>query len=104
MATDYTKQTQSTNSGVADQNSARYKHIDGSVITPIVVRNSGCRLLRVLLNTNGSTITLRDGNSDVIGVIASDAPEQSFPYGLYIKNSLQVIAGGTVDATIVYGV
>lgn len=101
---DYSKSGQSTNSGVSDQNSARYRHIDGSVTTPIVVRNSGCRLLRVILNTNGATVTIRDGNSDVIGVIALDAPEQSFPYGVYIKNSLQVIAGGAVDATIVYGV
>lgn len=101
---DYSKGTQSTNSGVSDQNSARYRHIDGSVTTPITVRNSGCRLLRVILNTNGATVTIRDGSSDVVAVIALDAPENTYNYGLYIKNSLQVIAGGAVDATIVYGV
>lgn len=102
MAGDYKKKTQSENAHLANLTSARYKHIDGSVITPITVYSGACRLIKVVLNTNGATVTLRDGSQDVVGIIALDAPENTFHYGTYIANSLQVIASGAVDATIVY--
>lgn len=101
---DYKKRVQGTNAHLGNLTSARNKHIDGSVTTPITVYNGACRLLRVVLNTNGATVTLRDGGSDVLGIIALDAPENTYEYGTYIINSLQVIASGAVDVTVVYDV
>lgn len=98
---DYKRRVQSGDAHLGNSTSARYRHIDGSVITPITVRNGAGRLLKVVLNTNGSTITLKDG-TDVIGIIASDAPENTFQYGIYCNTSITAVAGGTVDATIVF--
>lgn len=101
---DYGKKVQTDNQHAANLTSARFKRIDGSSTAPITVipSSQGGRLLKVVLNTNGNTVTLRTG-SRVIGVIASDAPEQTFDYGVYCENGLIVEAGGTVDATIVFG-
>lgn len=100
---DYSKKTQTLVQGMANQNSARFVHIDGSVTTPqtVVATNNGCRLLRVILNTNGATLRVRSG-SDVIANIALDAPEQTFPYGVYCANGLIYEAGGAGDWTLVY--
>lgn len=98
MAGNYSKKIQSDNKHLANQTSARYAHVASGTTT---VRASAGRLLRVILNTNGSTVTLRDG-SDVIGIIASDAPEGTFNYGVYCNNSIIAECGGNVDATIVY--
>lgn len=101
---DYGKKTQSDNRHLANLTSARFAHIDGSSTSvPVVPSTSGCRLLRVVLNTNGATITLRSG-SRVIGVIATDAPEQTFNYGVYCDSGLTVECSGAVDATVVFGV
>jgi hypothetical protein len=62
-------------------------------------------LLRVILNTNGGTVTLRNGTggaSDVIGIIALDAPEGSFNYGVFCPNGIYVDTGTVVDCTIVF--
>lgn len=100
MAT-YGKKIQSDNRHLAGLTSARFVHVDGSKTTPITVHGSPARLLRVVLNANGSTVTLKDGTR-VIGIIASDAAEQTFNYGVYCDDSLIVECGGNVDATIVF--
>jgi hypothetical protein len=98
---DYGKKIQSDNKHLANTTSARKVHIDGSSTVAQTIRSTGGRLLRVILNTNGATVTLRDG-SDVIGIIAADAPEGTFNYGVYCNQSIIVQAGGAVDATIVF--
>lgn len=98
----FDRKTQGDNAHLGNLTGGRMYHIDGSVTTPITVRSTPGRLLRVALNTNGSTLTLRDGASKVIAVIASDAPEQIFPYGVYCDTSIVVVAGGALDATIVF--
>lgn len=94
--------TQGDNSHLGNLTGARFVHIDGSNTNPITVRSTAGRLLRVILNTNGSTLTLRDGASEVIGIIASDAPEGTYNYGVYCDTSIVVQAGGSVDATLVF--
>lgn len=98
----YNKKTQGDNVHLQNLTGARFAHIDGSVTTPITVRTGGTRLLRVILNTNGATLTLKDGASEVIGIIALDAPENTYNYGIYCDTSLVVQAGGALDATIVF--
>lgn len=94
---------QSDNKHLQNMNSAKYLHVDGSSTDPIVVvpATKGCSLLRVILNTNGSTLRLRTG-SRVVAVIASDALEGSFPYGVWCENGLIAECGGSLDATIVF--
>ena len=99
---DYTRRTSSDNKHLSTLSSARFIHIDGSVTTPITIRATGGRLLRVILNTNGATLTLKDGPSEVIGLIATDAPEGTFHYGVYCDTSIVVEASGALDATIVF--
>lgn len=101
---DYGKKVQSDNHHLANLTSARYVHIDGSNTAPVsvVAAGTGCRLLRVILNTNGATLRVRTG-SDVIANIASDAPEQTFNYGLYCNNGLIYEASGVGDWTLVFG-
>lgn len=98
---DYGRKTRTGNSHLADATSARKHHITGTSDDGVVKSIPG-RLLRVVLNTNGATLTLRDGASEVIGIIASDAPEQTFYYGIYCDTDIRVEAGGNVDATIVF--
>lgn len=98
----YASKTQSDNSSLSNLTGARFVHIDGSVTTPITVRPSAGRLLRVILNTNGATLTLRDGSSEVIGTIATDAPEGTFNYGIYCDTSIVVQASGALSATVVF--
>ena len=81
--------------------SARFVHVPASSVD-LVIRATAGRLLRVILNTNGGTVTLRNGDSEVIGIIASDAPEGTFHYGVYCGNGIQVDTGATVDATVVF--
>jgi hypothetical protein len=96
---DYTKKIQSDNKHLSNQTSARYAHVPAS--TTKTVRSSAGRLLRVVLNTNGGAVTLRDG-SDVIGIIAADAAENTFYYGIYCNNSIVCEAGATSDVTVVF--
>lgn len=101
MAVSYGKKVQSDNKHLEDLANAQYKHVDGSVTTPVTVSTSACNLGRVILNTNGATVTLKS-STDVIAIIASDAPEGTFNYGLYCANGLTVTCGGATDATIVF--
>jgi hypothetical protein len=96
---DFARKVQSDNKHLASSTSARYAHPQVSSTTTI--RSTGGRLLRVILNTNGGTVTLRDG-SDVIGIIAADAPEGTFNYGIYCNTSIIVETGATVDCTVVF--
>lgn len=98
MAT-YGKKIQSENKHLENLTSARYVHVPAS--TTQTVRNTAGRLLRVILNTNGGTVTLRDG-SDVIGIIALDAPEGTFNYGVYCNTSIVCETGSTSDVTVVF--
>lgn len=100
----YTNKTQSDNQNLSNLTGAKFKRLDGSVTTPITIipSTTGGRLLRVILNTNGATVLLRTG-SRVIAVIALDAPEGSFNYGVYCENGLIAECGGVVDATVVFG-
>lgn len=95
----YSRKTQSDNAHLANSTSARYIHPPVSSTT--TARTTPGRLLRVILNTNGGTVTLRDG-SDVIAVIATDAPEGTYNYGVYCNNSIIVDTGATVDCTVVF--
>lgn len=101
---DFSKKTQSDNSHLANGTSARFVHVDGSVTTPqtIVALGTGCRLLRVIINTVGGTLKLRTG-SDVIAVLSATAGPGTFNYGVYCDNGLIFECSTTMDATIVFG-
>lgn len=98
----YTK-VQSDNKHLQNLNSAQSAHFDGSSTTPqqVVPSTDACSLLRVVLNKNGNTVTLRTG-SRVIAVIANDAPENTYWYGAWCEEGLIVECGGTVDVTVIY--
>jgi hypothetical protein len=104
MAGSYKQKTQGDNAALANLTSATAVHVDGGVTTPVslVPAGTGCRLLRVILNTNGAVLRIRTG-SRVIAVIATDAPEQTFDYGTYLEDGLIYEASGAMSATIVYG-
>lgn len=93
------KKIQSENNHLANLTSARFAHVPASTTT--TVRDSAGRLLRVILNTNGGGVTLRNG-SEVIAIIASDAAEGTFDYGIYCNTSIIVETGATADVTIVF--
>lgn len=98
---DYKSRNQSDTRAAGTLTSSRWAHIDGSVTTPIVVRSTAGRLKAVTLNTNGATVTVKNG-SEVVAIIATDAPEQTFQYGIWCNNNIVVVAGGVVDATILF--
>lgn len=93
--------TQGDNKHLQDSTSARFVHVPASS-TGLVIRATAGRLLRVVLNTNGGTVTLKNGASDVIGIIALDAPEGTFNYGVFCPNGIIVDTGATVDCTVVF--
>lgn len=94
---------QDSNKGLSNLTTARFLHIDGSKTSGTVI-NQPARLLRVVLNTNGATVTLKNGAQEVVGIIASDAPEQTFNYGIWCNSSIRFECSGVVDATIVFDV
>lgn len=98
----YGNRTKSDNKHLSDLTGAKWVHIDGSVTTLQTVSSLPKRLLRVILNTNGATLTLRNG-TEVIGIIALDAPETTFDYGIFCNDSIKYQAGGALDATLVFG-
>jgi len=98
---DFKRRVQSDNRHLENLTSARFIHVDGSDTTPITVHTGECRLLKLVLNTNGATIKLRTGTR-VIANVAADAPETTLIYGLYCENGLIVECGGSVDATVIY--
>lgn len=99
---DFTKRTKSDNTHLNYSTGATYAYVDGSVTTPVVVSATGVRLLRVILNTNGATLNIKNGSRQ-IATIATDAPEGTFNYGIYCENGLTYQASGALDATLVFG-
>ncbi len=93
---------QSDNSHLANLTSGRFVHIDGSVTTPVTILGGARRLSRVVLNTNGATLRLKNGAFEVVGVIASDAPENTFWYGVWCGNGIVYEASGALSATLVF--
>lgn len=97
---DYKKRVKEDNAHLSDLTGAKWVHPQASATT--TVRSTAGRLLRVVLNTNGGAVIVRNG-SEVIATIAADAPETTFYYGLYCNNNIIVETGATVDCTIVHG-
>lgn len=93
--------TAGDNKHLESLSSARYLHVVASQ-TNLAVRTTEGRLLRVILNTNGGTVTLKNGAAEVIGIIASDAPEGTFNYGIWCRNGIYVDTGATTDCTVVF--
>jgi hypothetical protein len=83
----------------SNQTSARFVHVPASTTT--TVRSTNGRLLRVILNTNGGVVTLRNG-SEVIASLAADAPEGTYDYGIYCNTSIICETGATCDVTVVF--
>lgn len=100
---DFKKKAQSDNAHLSNQTSARFVHVDGgAALVTVVPLNTGCRLLRVILNTKGLSLNLRTG-SRVIGVIGTAVPEGTYSHGVYCENGLQIDVGGSGSATVVFG-
>lgn len=90
--------------GILSGYEARWLHLGaGDTATKTVSPRAGepVVLHRVVLNTNGALVTLRDSATGVIGVIALDAPESTLDYGIKLKGNLIVENGGS-DLTIVF--
>lgn len=103
MAGSFANKVQGDNRHLQNITSARFVHYDGSTSpTQVVAAGVGCRLLRVILNTTGTALTLRSG-SRVIGIISATATTGSYYYGVYCDNGLIIEGSGTVDATVVFG-
>lgn len=96
---DFGKKVQSDNKHLEDLANAKFFYAASA--GTYVVSTGACNLGRVILNTNGGAVELRTG-SRVIGIIASDAPEGVFPYGVYCENGLTVDVGSTSDVTVVF--
>lgn len=97
---DFNKRIASDNSHLEGLTSGKFAHVI-STATGGKIKSKPGKLLRVILNTNGSTLTLKNG-SEVIAVIASDAPEATYEYGVYCNDSIVAEAGGAIDATVVF--
>lgn len=101
MAGDFSKKTQTSNASLADLTGARFAYIDGSSTAPVNITTQGCRLIRIILNTNGATLNVKSGSRPIAN-IALDAPEGTFDYGIYCENGLTYQAGGAGDWTLVF--
>lgn len=100
---DFKRKTKSDNGILNSLTGARYVHIDGSVTTLVSVLTTGCRLIRVVLNTNGATLDLKSG-SRYIARIPNDAPEGDFDYGIYCEDGISYVAGGAGSWTLIFDV
>lgn len=89
----------SDNSLMASMASARFVRLPASATT--TVRSTPGTLVRVVLMTNGGTVLIRNG-SEVLGVIALDAPEGTYTFGCYCNKSIIVETGSVVDALVVF--
>lgn len=78
---------------------ARFSHVVAS--TTKTVANGPATLMRIVLNTNGGVVLVRNG-SEVIASIAADAPEGNIDYGVFCSDSLVVETGATCDVTVVF--
>lgn len=90
---------QSDNKHLQMLTSAKFDHVVAS--TTKTVKNAPGNLIRVVLNTNGGVVLVRNG-SEVIASIAADAPETTFEYGVYCNRSIIVETGATADVTVVF--
>lgn len=79
--------------------SCRWSYVGAS--TTKVVRDRAGTLQKVVLNTNGGVVLVRNG-SEVIASIAADAPESTYEYGIYCNNSIVVETGATCNVTVVF--
>lgn len=93
------KETRSDNAHLQGLTSGRWTHVGSSETK--TVRNSEGRLLRVVLNTNGGAVIIRNG-SEVIGNIDAAAPEGTYWYGIYCNDSIIVEVGSGADVTVVH--
>lgn len=96
---DFGKKVQSDNKHLEDL--ANSKFFYAAKAGTYVVSTGACNLGRVILNTNGGAVELRTGTRP-IGIIASDAPEGPFPYGVYCENGLTVDVVADTDVTVVF--
>ena len=90
--------------GILSGYEGRWVHLGaGDTATKTISPRSGepVVLHRIVLNTNGALVTLRDSSVGVIGVIALDAPEQPFEYALKLRGNLVIENGGS-DITVVF--
>src|SRR6185295_12179976 len=101
---DYKRKVQSADKHLSNLTSGRNVHIDGSAaLVTIVALNTGCRLLRVIINTKGLSLNIRTG-SRVIAIIGTAVPEGDMTYGVYCENGIQIDVGGSGGSvTVVYG-
>lgn len=89
------------NAHLEAQTSARWVHVPASTVKTVISQEA--RLQRIILNTNGGVVLVRNG-SEVIASIAADAPEGEFTYGIYCNDSIVVETGATCDVTVVFDV
>jgi hypothetical protein len=97
---DYKKKVQSDNKHLSNLTSARFAHVEASQ-TDYVVRSIPGRLLRVVLNTNGGVVVLKNGSA-IIASIAADAPEGPYDYGIYCHENINITTGAGCDVTVVF--
>jgi hypothetical protein len=90
--------------GILSGYEARWLHIDaGDTAKKTITPRAGepVVLHRIVLNTNGQAVTVRDSATGVIASLAGDAPEGTFRYNLKLKGNLIVENGGS-DLTVVF--
>lgn len=90
---------QGDNKHLEDLTSGYFAHVPAS--STVTVRSNPGRLLRVILNTNGGVVLLRNG-SEVIASIAADAPEGTYNFGVYCNDEIICETGATCDVTVVH--
>ena len=78
---------------------AKFAHVPAG--TTATVKSTPGTLMRIVLNTNGGVVLVRNG-SEVIASIAADAPETTFDYGVYCNSKIIVETGATCDVTVVF--
>ena len=99
---DFGRKLKTDNSHLQSLTTARFEHLDGSdTSVDVVAAGTACNLQRIVLNTNGASVIARTGSRE-IATIASDAPEQTFDYGVYCENGLLIEMSGAGDITVVY--
>lgn len=95
----FNKRTRSANKHLEALTSAKFAHYTAA--GTYTVKSAPGIVSRVILNTNGGTVNIRNA-SEVIGIIASDAIEGTYNYGVYCNDSIVVDLGGSADVTVVF--
>lgn len=85
---DWKQKTQTDSSHLANQTSAQFVYIDGTIPKPLS-GVKGCRALRVVIATKGVAFTVRNG-SRTIANFATTSPEGTYHLGVYCENGLVV--------------